>query len=385
MSFVSYDRIPDTEFENVVQSHFGHLHMVEKSGWYNFVCPFCGDVNVPNKKKAYVYKDKWLFRCYKCGASQHLMQYLKENDRETYDDMIKQMLTAEFDETRERKKEFAEKKAPSMLPFMEGELVSVMSNNNPLAKVGLDLCKQRMIRPEVYEGWYVCLEGEQFLAMDSFGNLILDDNGKPMGNDYKNRLIIPFYKFGGSWHQFDARALDPDNKCRYRNFTGVKREAYNIDFIDYSKPFYILEGTIDSTFIKNSIAIGGVQHLADMLHDNPEIEKHKNNCTIIWDNDDAGKKARLDSVKDGFRWFDWKDISEKDINGAVMKGQMPLDQRGFVRSDYIEDRSMPPEGADILFALEHGDLKKRENAEKKATRQLFREKLAASKRLGVYF
>lgn len=383
MAFCSFDRIPDSEFEHVVQTHFGHLAMVEKAGWYNFVCPYCGDMTKPQKKKAYVYKDKWLFRCYKCGASQHLMKYLQENDNETFNQLL--IFGFDDDDKPERKKDNVEKKAPSTLPFTEGELVSVMSNNHPLAKEGLALCKKRMIRPEVYENWYVCLEGEQFLARDSFGNLILNDDGKPMGNEYKNRLIIPFYKFGGTWHQFDARALDPENKLRYRNFTGVKREAYNIDFIDFGKPFYILEGTIDSTFIKNSIAIGGVQHLADMLHDNPDIEKNKQNCTIIWDNDDAGKKARLDSVKAGFRWFDWKDITEKDINGAVMSGQMPLDNRGYVSQDFVESRSMPPEGADILFALEHGDLKKKEAAEKKATRQLFREKLAASKRLGVYF
>lgn len=383
MSYCSYDRIPDTELEDAVQSHFGHLAMVEKSGWYNFVCPFCGDMNYPNKKKAYVYKDKWLFRCYKCGASQHLMQYLKENDEEAFKNLL--IFGFNNDEEHEHKKEKQEKKAPSVLPFVEGELVPLTSSDNPLAQEGLALCKKRMIRPEVYLDWYVCQAGEQFYAHDSFGNLILDDDGRPMGNEYRNRLIIPFYKFGGAWHQFDARALDPENKLRYRNFTGVKREAYNIDFVDFSKPFYILEGTIDSTFIKNSIAIGGVQHLSDMLADNPDIEKNKQNCTIIWDNDEAGMKARVDTVKSGFKWFDWEGISEKDVNGAVMKGQMPLDDKGYVSADFIEGRSRPPEGADILFALSHGDIKKKEMAAKKAARQMFREKLAASKRLGVYF
>ena len=290
-----------------------------------------------------------------------------------------------FDNTDERKEKKVEKKtAPSDLPFMEGELISVL-DNHPLAKKGLELCKHRMIRPAVYEKWFVCLEGEQFLMKDSGGAYMLDENGRPMGNKYKNRLILPFYKFGGMWHQFDARDLNPDSKMRYLNFKGAKREAYNIDFIDFDKPFYILEGTIDSTFIKNSIAIGGVKFLKDVLADNPEIEKHKENCTFIWDNDDPGRNARLESVKLGYKWFDWTGLKEKDINGSVMLGEMPRDKFGYVDPEFIDSHTRPAEGAEILFSLQYGDMKRRDFLERRANRQLLREKMKANNVLGIHF
>ena len=378
----SYDNIPYAALDEAVSTHFADRALKETNSEYNFVCPFCGDMHRPNKKKAYVYKDTWQFICYKCGQQQHVMKYFKENA----DDIYTKLLFMGFDdEGKERKEKKAEKKTvPSDLPFMEGELISIL-DNHPLAKRGLELCKHRMIRPVVYEKWYVCLEGEQFLLKDSGGAYLLDENGRPIGNKYKNRLIIPFYKFGGAWHQFDARDLNPESSLRYLNFKGAKREAYNIDFIDYDKPFYILEGTIDSTFIKNSIAIGGVKFLKEVIEANPEIEKYKENCTIIWDNDDPGRNARLDSVKMGFKWFDWTEINEKDVNGAVMKGEMPLDKYGFVDREFIEARSRPAEGAEILFSLQYGDMKRRDYLERRANRQMLREKMKANNVLGIHF
>jgi hypothetical protein len=377
----SYSNIPSAEIESAVTDAFSHLEMKEKNGEYNFVCPYCGDINRPNKKKAYVYKDTWQFICYRCGHSEHIMQYFKRENPEIYSKLVF-MGFDHSDEDRTKKKK--EEKKPSVLPFMEGEIISVL-DNHPLARKAVELCQHRMIRPEVYEKWFVCLEGEQFIKKDSGGAYILNENGKPVGNEYKNRLVIPFYKFGGSWGQFDARALDPENKLRYLNFAGVKREAYNIDFIDYDRPFFILEGTIDSTFIKNSIAIGGIQHFGEVLKDNPNIEKYKENCTIIWDNDDAGRSARIDSTKKGFNWFDWEGIKEKDINGAVMAGKMPLNQQGFVDPEFIMERSRPAKGAEILFALQYGDIKRKERAERKATRELLRAQMQSKNRGGVFF
>lgn len=378
----SYDNIPSAYLDEAVSTHFGDRAMKESNGCYNFVCPFCGDMNRPNKKKAYVYKDTWQFVCYKCGVSQHVMKYFKDNANDVYT----KLLFMGFDDADREHKEKKEvkKTVPSDLPFEEGELISIL-DNHPLATTAIELCKRRKIRPAVYEKWYVCLEGEQFLKKDSGGAYILDENGKPMGNKYKNRLIIPFYKFGGAWHQFDARDLKPDSSLRYMNFKGAKREAYNIDFIDFDKPFYILEGTIDSTFIKNSIGIGGVKFLKDVLEDNPEIMAHRDNCTFIWDNDDAGRKARLESTERGFKWFDWTGIGAKDVNEAVMAGLFPVGQSGYVDQDFIESRSRPAEGADILFSLQYGDMKRKDQLERRANRQMLREKMKSKNVLGIHF
>ena len=383
----SYDNIPDAALEDAVESHFGGYAMDKKSQYYNFVCPFCGDMNRPNKKKAYVYRDTWLFKCYKCGISQHIMKYLKENDDEAYGKIV----LFGFDDTdrEERKKrdkelDERERRKKAELPFMDGELISLM-DHHPLAEKAVDFCKGRRIRPEVYDQWFVCQEGPQFIKRDVLGAPMLNENGVPIGNEFKNRIIIPFYKYGGSWNQFDARALDPDNPLRYRNFEGVKRQAYNIDFLDVTQSFYILEGTIDSTFIRNSIAIGGISHFDEVIADNPQIAEHIDNCTVIWDNDQAGELARVDSVKKGYKWFDWEGIKEKDVNGAVLSGEMPVDEDGYVSDEFIAARCKSPKGASILFALARGNMVERKKKEERERRRQLVQKMAAKQKIEVYF
>jgi hypothetical protein len=197
---------------------------------------------------------------------------------------------------------------------------------------------------------------------------------------------MPFYHFGGKWTQFDARAIDKNNPMRYLNLKNVRREAYNIDFIRFDRPFYILEGTIDSTFIPNAIGIGGVQHLHEILMDNPKIVQHKENCVFIWDNDEAGRTGRTATCHDGYKWFDWEGIMEKDINGEVLHGcNLPLGEDGYVRQEYIDARTRQPGGSDILFMLKYGNVAKEKFKATMKTRREANARRAAAITPETYF
>lgn len=373
----NFEDIPESAYDSIIQELFGDRALVEHGKDYNFVCPVCGDMAMPNKKKAYIYKDHWQYVCFKCGSSVPFTKFLKEEYPELYQRLLYLAFGSQSSERKPVKKE--ERKVPD-LPFVDGELISITANH-PLAKAGLDLCKERRIRADVYEGWYVCQEGDQFLHRDATGNYIINPNtGKPVGNEYKNRIIIPFYRFGGSWTQFDARAIDKNNPMRYRNFEGAKRSAYNIDFVNFNRPFYILEGTIDSTFIHNSIAIGGIKHLDEVLRENPQIMANINNATIIWDNDDAGRQAMWQSCEKGFKWFDWDGITDKDINGTVMHSNiLPLDEDGYVAEDAIQSRVRNAAASHILFALRFGNVKKEAYKKQQAAMRNAREKRKENK------
>lgn len=381
---LQFDDIPAAIYDTFIMEQFGQQAIIDRPQFYNFVCPNCGDMNFPNKKKAYVYKDKWLYKCYKCGTSTPFALHLKQNAPEAYQRLL---FSAFGDRAKPRERIEPTKDRPTTadLPFKEGELVKLTAND-PAAAMGRNLCISRMIREEVYSDWYVCLAGEQFFDRDQFGNIVRDPvTGAPKGNEYRNRIIIPFYRFGGRWGQFDARAIDPDHPLRYRNFTGVKRTAYNIDFINFDEPFFILEGTIDSTFIRNAIAIGGIQHLAEVIADNPGIAANMDKCVMIWDNDEPGNRARWDTCNAGYRWFDWTGIKSKDINGAVMAGEMPLDEDGYVDPDYIKSRIRSPGSANILFTLQYGNMAKKSYMQRKQNERAARERIAKSKEPEVLF
>lgn len=360
---ISYDDIPAAVYDSAIREQFGAPEFAlddTNPNYYNFVCPNpeCGDFNRPNKKKAYIYTDTWQFVCYKCTPLTPFAKWLHQHDEDAY----RRLLFNAFGPNRGHRDNstplpVAPRPTDASLPFKEGEIIPIMSNH-PLAIAGLNLCKHRRIREEVYSDWFVCLQGDQFLNRDANGNYVLDAKGHPTGNEYHNRIIIPFYHFGGKWGQFDARAIDQANPLRYRNFTGVKRTAYNIDFINYDEPIYILEGTIDSTFVHNAIAIGGIQHFNEIISQNPRLLENKDKVVVLWDNDEKGQEARAKTCELGYKWFTWEGLKSKDINGAVMAGELPVDEEGFVYRDAIEARVRNPESASILFALKYGNMKK---------------------------
>ena len=43
-------------------------------------------------------------------------------------------------------------------------------------------------------------------------------------NEYNNRIIIPYYKLGDKWNQFDARSLDENAILRYKNLKNVEKK-----------------------------------------------------------------------------------------------------------------------------------------------------------------
>ena len=83
--------------------------------------------------------------------------------------------------------------------FKDGELVSLEEENDPDVQTAIAFCKKRQIREKVYKQWFVCKKDKRFLDKNPDGSLKLNAYGLPTGNEYGNRLIIPYYRFGGSW------------------------------------------------------------------------------------------------------------------------------------------------------------------------------------------
>ena len=382
-----YSRIPDSVYHQAVMETLGDRNLSGGNGNsdYNFRCPICGDSESnKNKKRGYVYTKNWRYECYNgCGGMQFL-DYLKVWHPEHY----KKVIFHAYDNSNrkiERKdtKTKAEKtyNANNLYKFKHGELVQ-LTDDHPLANKALEYCISRKIRPAVYKKWFVCLKDDKFLDRDVNGNLVYNDKGFPTGNEYGDRIIIPYYKYGGKWIQFDARALDPNAYLRYRNLEGAEREMYNIDFINFDEPFFLLEGAIDSTFIRNAVSFGGAKHLKSFLDKHPEILKHASNGTIIWDNDDTGRDETPKTVKLGFNWFEWTGIEPneanrvksdgtinviKDINNAVLYSDcFRLDSNGYIVFDDLKKYIRKAEGSLIKLTLLNG------NREKQRKEKLFK-------------
>jgi len=79
---------------------------------------------------------------------------------------------------------------------------------------------------------------------------------------HKNRLIIPFYDDGKCVYYQSRGILDKDlqDRPKYLSKIGGNQTLFNFDRISSDcNTIYMLEGPLDSFFIKNSVGIAGIQ------------------------------------------------------------------------------------------------------------------------------
>lgn len=404
MSGFDFGNIPDYVLHDAVRQTLGSCNLIGGTGSreYSFIDPLCGGHKKHvHRKSGYIYfsKSEWSYVCYNCGRSMPFLSFLKEKDPVLYRQVIFHAFSGQ--PTRQKKEvvdnsTIADKTYKPSGPrvFKDGELITIFENN-PLAHIALEFCKKRKIREEVYSRWFVCLKDQKFHDRKPTGEILLNDRGFPIGNEYGYRLIIPYYKFGGVWDQFDARDLREDSSLRYRNLKDAEREFYNIDWLDVSKPFYLLEGAVDASFIKNAVSFGGIKGLSELLRQHPEILIHKHNGTIIWDNDASGWDEIPKTVEMGMKWFNWSTVKPlpefafkpdgsrreiKDINDAVLYTNI------FTRDEdeYIIESTILPfienvEGSLIKVNLLYGDRRKMKFEKSKELMESLRIKEAESK------
>lgn len=130
------------------------------------------------------------------------------------------------------------------------------------------------------------------------------------------RLILPLKDKEGKLFGLQGRSLD-GSEPRYITlmFNSEEEKLFGMHKVDLTKPFYCVEGPIDSLFLKNCIAMAGSDGLSD---------KYISNAVLVFDNEPRNKQI-VDKVEryidKGFKTVIWpNNIKEKDINDMVLKG-----------------------------------------------------------------
>jgi hypothetical protein len=135
------------------------------------------------------------------------------------------------------------------------------------------------------------------------------------------RLIIPFIDKDGKLFGFQGRSFVPNAFLRYITimFDDDYPKIFGLDQVDTTKKYYVLEGPIDSIFVKNSIAMAG-SALDYRRLDNPE------NAVFVFDNEPRKPEtvAKMQkAIEAGFKVAIWSPkITFKDVNDMIKKGGM---------------------------------------------------------------
>ena len=174
----------------------------------------------------------------------------------------------------------------------------------PSDHVCLRYVRSRNIPTGVYSDLYYC---DNFAEIASYAEIKLLPS---------KRLVLPLRNKNGKLFGVQGRALDgSDPRYITLMFNKDEDKLYGQDKVDMTKTFYVVEGPIDSLFLKNCIAMAGSDGLSD---------KYNSNAVLCFDNEPRNKQI-VDKVEryidKGFKTVVWPDhIKEKDINDMILKG-----------------------------------------------------------------
>jgi len=279
-------------------------------------CVFCGS----KKMKGTIFYANTGRLCYICWRAScpchtaiHAAKWLKEVNPALYSaylDDISNKETKSASDILKMQEQFAEQyKKQQEIQKKEIEQKKMLDNNatkyfkhindgSALSQKAIDYCESRMIPKEVYEKWFIAHEGK-----------------------YHDRVIIPFYTKAGKVSYFQARSLigvEP----KYMNRI-AETQLYNRDFIDKTKPVFVLEGPIDSLFLENAVATCGAGSSSKIDAEIAQFDQ----VFYILDNDEAGNKKAGKLVREHKNVFIWNKFltdfginpkSVKDINDVIV-------------------------------------------------------------------
>lgn len=269
-------------------------------------CFVCNDSKNKSKRRGYFLKgdrrhDHWTYICHNdnCPAQDGMdvKNYLKTYFPEIYSEFRKEVyLNNYFDgETSQKKLEYKE---PEKVESDDVKHFSkILNGSGELFSLALEYCKFRKIPENVYSKFFV-----------------------GTGGVFQGRLVIPFYDNFGKIYYYTGRTLIGSTP-KYLNRRFGDKKIYNIFQIDKTLPVMVLEGPIDSMFVKNSIAIVGLKMSDGNFEELKDFKKY-----FILDNDKGGRKNSLKWLQKEEFVFNWKKFltdlkldGVKDINDLVLK------------------------------------------------------------------
>ena len=229
---------------------------------YQGSCPMCREGNSWLKKKRFYFipKNNNVF-CHNCGYSKTPLQWISEICNISISDVL-------FESNQSFSLSSLEVQKPKFV-------------TETLPKDSINLFDK--IQLDYYKDNSIVKKGLEFLDTRKLVNAVNIPKALYLSlvdKVHKNRLIIPFYDENDKIVYYQTRTiLDSDNltKPRYLSKINSEKTIFNINNIypDYDTIF-IFEGPLNSCFIKNGVAIGGIQENSYQLYTSKQQDQIDN-------------------------------------------------------------------------------------------------------------
>jgi len=280
-------------------------------------CPICGDSQksatkargwiIENPKTAALF-----YNCFNCGTAVSFQNFLKQQDPNLYNEYIAEKFLSKTKQTPEANIPNPEKPVFDKNPLRKIKKISQLKHDHP-AKTYV---KERQIPSDQHYRLYYAPKFKTWI------NSLIPDKFPPFKKD-EPRLILPFIDENGKCFGVSARGFDP-NGLRYISimFQDVPK-IFGLDKVDFEKPYFIVEGAIDSLFLPNAIAMAGADGNVSGL-------KHLENAIFVFDAESRNLEItkRMEKlIQKGYSVCIWpSNLPGKDINEMYLAGVRNIDK-----------------------------------------------------------
>lgn len=307
----------DRKFVSLVSMKLERFSQKQDYLW-NFRCPFCFD-SKKNKLKCrgYFYRKKAniSYICHNCNVSCSLGNFLRRLDPPLFKQYQMELYTS-TNGGNTKKPEFPD--TVRTLPKFSSSLASGLSipcvKNLSENHTAVQYLLKRAIPRERWDSIYYA---DDFLA---FCDEQFPEHGKNLIKE-DSRIVFPFYDTDGKFLGLQGRSLPPfKHKVKYITMKASDdcKKVFGLDRIDFTETINVVEGPIDSMFLKNCIAM-----MDSALYTAPEVVGKNYSYRFVFDNEPRnpqivkgiGKALRL-----GYKVCLFPESFPKDINDMILAG-----------------------------------------------------------------
>ena len=241
------DKIPQEYIIQKFYQYAGYPKFKKISNVYEAGCSICREGNSwGRKRRLYYLIDDDVICCHNCGWYGNPFKWIMEAGQLTAREIYLEIEESDYgyiDVDVQEHQKFVSEHLPkdSINLFDEPQLEYY--KNNDIVNLALQYIKDRRLNTAVNKCKDLWISLNDFI--------------------HKNRLIIPFYDENNKIIYYQSRGLlkeDLKTKPKYLSKANGDRSIFNYNQIDNDiGTVFIFEGPIDSFFVRNGVAIAGIQ------------------------------------------------------------------------------------------------------------------------------
>jgi hypothetical protein len=269
---------------------------------WRFRCPICGDSSRnSHKKRGNYYLGTNSYYCFNCAYSGSGFHLVAKISGRTYSDVQSEFLCSLRD----------------MSTTTAAPIINEQPDYSSLTPVTATISEKHHIP----SNWLTPEDEVKQLIEDRqlYSAPFLQRNFKLYYDENQNKLVIPWMR-EGQFKCAQYRKLDNSNGPKYIFEKNAPKDVMNLDIVDESLDFiFLVEGVFDAIFVRNGVAVGGLNVSRKQL----DLIEEKSTAKVVYmpDNqhtDRASKEFSEKLIDKGKLVFIWpKSITQKDVNSYV--------------------------------------------------------------------